>query len=219
MLTTLDDKDRQVVEDGVWCRVTPLKHESLVQGWKLHISATRLSAPEVLHRAAGVLVQAGCAFKTARDLRTVEEMTSGNYDRASAARSSPCIRVSAYPRNDDQHRVLAARLDATTAGLPGPAIPSDRPYHKGSLVRWRSDVDEQPDTGLIHHWCSGSSGVGTFLLRLWQTAVGEERRLLLPPPRSTAHRPQALLATPQALLATWTGACLPGRASRSPPSP
>ncbi|MEC3992716.1 lanthionine synthetase LanC family protein [Actinacidiphila sp. DG2A-62] len=45
-------------------------------------------------------------------------------------------------------------------------------------ARWRSDVDEKPGSGLIYHWCSGSSGVGTFLLRLWQ-ATGDERHLRL----------------------------------------
>ncbi|OIK23170.1 class IV lanthionine synthetase LanL [Streptomyces malaysiense] len=132
VLTALDEEDWKVEEDGVWCRVTPAKHESRVQGWKLHISATRLSAPEVLHRAAGVLVRAGCAFKTARDLRTVEEMTSGNYDRAQCGKI-----ITVYPRDDDQLRELASRLDDATAGLPGPAILSDRPYRKGSLVHYR----------------------------------------------------------------------------------
>lgn len=132
VLTALDEEDWQVEEDGVWCRVTPPEHEPRVQGWKLHVSATRLSAPEVLHRAAGVLVGAGCAFKTARNLQTVEEMTSGNYDRAQCGKI-----ITAYPRDDDQLRKLAARLDDATAGLPGPAILSDRPYRKGSLVHYR----------------------------------------------------------------------------------
>jgi serine/threonine protein kinase len=132
VLTALDEHDWRVEEDGVWCRVTPPRHESRVQGWKLHLSATRLSAPEVLHRAAGVLVRAGCAFKTARDLQTVEEMTSGNYDRAQCGKI-----ITAYPRDDDQLRELAALLDDATAGLPGPAILSDRPYRKGSLVHYR----------------------------------------------------------------------------------
>lgn len=132
MLTTLDEQDWQVEEDGVWCRATPPEHERRVQGWKLHVSATRLSAPEVVHRTAAVLVRAGCAFKTARDLQTVEEMTSGNYDRAQCGKI-----VTVYPRDDDQLRELAARLDDATAGLPGPAILSDRPYRKGSLVHYR----------------------------------------------------------------------------------
>ncbi|WP_093716816.1 class IV lanthionine synthetase LanL [Actinacidiphila alni] len=132
VLATLDARDWRVEEDGVWCRVTPPHHEARVQGWKLHVSATRLSAPEVLHRAAEVLVAAGCAFKTARDLQTVEEMTSGNYDRAQCGKI-----ITAYPRDDDRLRELAALLDDATAGLPGPAILSDRPYRKGSLVHYR----------------------------------------------------------------------------------
>ncbi len=132
VLTALDEPDWRVEDDGVWCRATPPEHERRVQGWKLHVSATRLSAPEVLHRAAEVLVKAGCAFKTARDLQTVEAMTSGNYDRAQCGKI-----ITAYPRDDDQLRELAPLLDDATAGLAGPAILSDRPYRKGSLVHYR----------------------------------------------------------------------------------
>ncbi|MFR9797721.1 class IV lanthionine synthetase LanL [Streptomyces sp. MS06] len=171
VLTALDEEDWQVEEDGVWCRVTPPKHESRVQGWKLHLSATRLSAPEVVHRAAGVLVRAGCAFKTARDLRTVEEMTSGNYDRAQCGKI-----ITVYPRDDDQLRELAARLDDATAGLPGPAVLSDRPYRKG---------------GLVHYRYGGFSGVrvlgndGSFDVRLQApdgTLVDDQRKAWFSPP-------------------------------------
>ncbi|BBB01883.1 hypothetical protein RVR_10546 [Actinacidiphila reveromycinica] len=54
VLAALDERDWKVEDDGVWCRVTPPRHTSRVQGWKLHVSTTRLSAPEVPHRAAGV---------------------------------------------------------------------------------------------------------------------------------------------------------------------
>ncbi|MFF7636473.1 class IV lanthionine synthetase LanL [Kitasatospora sp. NPDC008050] len=132
VLTALDAQDWQIEESGVWCRVTPADHEPRVQGWKLHLSATRLSAPEVLHQASQVLVANRCAFKVARDLRLVEEMTSGTYDRAQCGKI-----ITAYPRDDEQLRSLAKMLDLATTGLPGPAILSDRPYRKGSLVHYR----------------------------------------------------------------------------------
>jgi lantibiotic modifying enzyme len=34
-------------------------------------------------------------------------------------------------------------------------------------ARWRADLADKPGTGLLYHLCSGSSGVGTFLHRLW----------------------------------------------------
>ncbi|MEV7414739.1 class IV lanthionine synthetase LanL [Streptomyces sp. NPDC089919] len=124
-----------VTEDDAWCRVMPPERQERVQGWKLHLSATRLSAPEVVHRAATVLVAAGCGFKFAKSIAVVEEMTSDRYDRAQCGKIVTC-----YPADDEQLRALAAALDEATAGLPGPAILSDRPLRPGSLVHYRYGV-------------------------------------------------------------------------------
>ncbi|MFE2552285.1 class IV lanthionine synthetase LanL [Streptomyces sp. NPDC059355] len=127
--------DWTVTEDDVWCRVMPPERDERIQGWKLHLSATRLSAPEVVHRAATVLVAAGCGFKFAKNIAVVEEMTSDRYDRAQCGKIVTC-----YPSDDEQLRRLAAALDEATAGLPGPAILSDRRLRPGSLVHYRYGV-------------------------------------------------------------------------------
>lgn len=41
-------------------------------------------------------------------------------------------------------------------------------------ARWRDSRDSAPGQGMLYHWCSGASGVGTFLIRLWQ-AHGDPR--------------------------------------------
>ena len=51
----------QVSEDQFWTRVAPDGYGFQEQGWKLHVSATPLSAPVVLARCAGILL--------ARDLK------------------------------------------------------------------------------------------------------------------------------------------------------
>ncbi|MGW6710603.1 class IV lanthionine synthetase LanL, partial [Streptomyces sp. NPDC054956] len=127
--------DWTVTEDDAWCRVMPPERDERIQGWKLHLSATRLSAPEVVHRAATVLVAAGCGFKFAKSIAVVEEMTSDRYDRAQCGKIVTC-----YPADDEQLRRLAAALDEATAGLPGPAILSDRRLRPGSLVHYRYGV-------------------------------------------------------------------------------
>lgn len=121
-----------MTEDGFWCRVGPAEESKRVQGWKLHLSATPLSAPQVLYRAARVLVAKGCAFKFAARAEYVEELTGIRYDRAQCGKF-----IAGYPHDDDHFRELAEALDLATAGLPGPAILSDRPYRKGSLVHYR----------------------------------------------------------------------------------
>jgi serine/threonine protein kinase len=122
----------RVQEDDRWCMVTPYGHPARVQGWKLHVSASWLAAPVVLHRAARVLVERGCAFKFAATLDQARELTSKDTDRAQAGKF-----LTAYPRDDDQLRELARLLDQATAGLPGPAILSDRRLRPGSLVHYR----------------------------------------------------------------------------------
>jgi hypothetical protein len=45
---------------------------------------------------------------------------------------------------------------------------------EGGAAWWPSGEDNKPDGLRKRHWCSGSSGVGTFLIRLW-AATGEQR--------------------------------------------
>ncbi|CAG7613424.1 class IV lanthionine synthetase LanL [Actinacidiphila bryophytorum] len=121
--------------DGFWCRVTPPRHDRRAQGWKLHVSATQLSAPVVLSRAAEVLVRAGCAFKFARGLNELGELLSASVHRGSGGKF-----LTAYPRDDAQLRRLAVDLDRVTDGLPGPEVLSDRAVRPGSLVHYRFGV-------------------------------------------------------------------------------
>lgn len=124
--------DWLVRDDDFWCHVSPRAYPQRLQGWKLHVSATWLSAPMVLHQAARILIDHGCAFKFASTIDNVRQLTNKNSDRAQAGKF-----ITAYPRDDDHLRTLAPLLDEATAGLPGPAILSDRPYRPGSLVHYR----------------------------------------------------------------------------------
>ncbi|MFG2822229.1 class IV lanthionine synthetase LanL [Kitasatospora sp. NPDC048365] len=118
-----------------WTRLLPPAHRPRPQGWKLHVSATPLSAPHVLARAAEQLFALDCAFKFAGTLERAEALISGRYDRAGAGKF-----LTAYPVDDDQALRVAEALDRATAGLPGQRILSDRPYRPGSLVHYRYGV-------------------------------------------------------------------------------
>ncbi|OLE22748.1 MAG: hypothetical protein AUG49_18070 [Catenulispora sp. 13_1_20CM_3_70_7] len=124
-------------QGGFWCYLEPGGGErpQPVQGWKLHVSATPLSAPVVLSRAAEILVRAGCPFKFAATLETVASLVSAEYDRGGGGKF-----ITAYPVDDDQFQAVAGDLDEATAGLPGPTIMSDRPLRPGSLVHYRYGV-------------------------------------------------------------------------------
>ena len=118
--------------DGLWFRAHPLGHSGRVQGWKLHVSATPLSAPIVLARVAPILIEHRCAFKFARTLDQVFELVSIRAPRGSGGKF-----ITVYPDDDDHLRTLAPLLDEATYDLRGPAVLSDRPLRPGSLVFYR----------------------------------------------------------------------------------
>ncbi|MCC3778238.1 hypothetical protein K6I33_003191, partial [Streptomyces sp. UNOB3_S3] len=116
-----------------WCSVAPPGGTTRVQGWKLHLSATPLSAGTVLARAAEVLARHRCAYKFAATPARVAELCSRAADRAGGGKF-----LTAYPEDDGPRlRALAAELHDATRGLAGPGILSDRPYRPGSLVHYR----------------------------------------------------------------------------------
>lgn len=122
----------QVRPDRMWCAVTAPEPVARKQGWKLHVSATPLTAPLVLARAAEILLRYGCTFKFAADLAAVSDLVGAHQDRAVSGKF-----ITVYPRDDDQLRGVAEELDRATAGLAGPRILSDRPLRPGSLVHYR----------------------------------------------------------------------------------
>jgi class IV lanthipeptide synthase len=112
-------------QDECWCHVIGPEPIDPFQSWTLHLSATSLSAPVVLHAAARVLVSNECQFKFARDLER-------GRDRAQAG---PFI--TAYPTDEQEFHRLAAELCDATLGMLGPRLAADRPYRPGSIVHYR----------------------------------------------------------------------------------
>ncbi|GHF21594.1 class IV lanthionine synthetase LanL [Streptomyces morookaense] len=170
-----------IVQGDFWCHVAPCGKRPGVQGWKLHLSATPLSAPLVLARAADVLVGHRCAFKFAGSLARVTELLSRGYGRGSGGKF-----ITAYPDGDENRlRELAAELHRATLGLPGPGILSDRPYRAGSLVHYRFGVhDGVPVLG-------DDGSYEAMLMAPDGTLARDERHAWFSPPRWAPHDPFA----------------------------
>jgi rhamnogalacturonyl hydrolase YesR/tRNA A-37 threonylcarbamoyl transferase component Bud32 len=132
-LRDMADADRwEVATSGLWCGVTPKEHVLRPQGWKLHLSATPVSAEAVLTRSLTVLLKSRSGFKF---VSTVEHVAQLNARHTPRGQSGKFITV--YPFDDDEAVRLADALHEATAGLAGPRILSDRPYLSGSLVHYR----------------------------------------------------------------------------------
>jgi Lanthionine synthetase C-like protein/Protein kinase domain len=122
-----------VKSDAHWCYVRPPTRLSATQGWKLHVSATPLSAPAVLARSAEILIDNRVAFKFAGDLDAVARLVSRRANRGAGGKF-----ITVYPETADARlRELAEQLHRATLGLAGPGVLSDRPYRPGSLVYYR----------------------------------------------------------------------------------
>lgn len=115
-----------------WTLVVPAVATSRLQGWKIHVSATVVSAADVLAACAPILVTAQTQFKFASSLSDLAKL---NELRASRGGSGKFL--TAYPVDDQTFAELVKRLDEATHGLAGPAILSDQPYRPGSLVHFR----------------------------------------------------------------------------------
>ncbi|MEU5186392.1 class IV lanthionine synthetase LanL [Streptomyces klenkii] len=122
----------QVSVGDLWATARPPLHVPRTQGWKIHVSAATGAGAEVLHRVAGVVAGARCAFKFAAGPAQLAGVNSRNCERGSAGKF-----ITLYPADDDSFLALAEALHAATAGLPGPAVLSDRPYRPGSRVHYR----------------------------------------------------------------------------------
>lgn len=119
-------------EEEMWCRLTPPSGMRRRQGWKLHVSATSTSAPEILARALDVLLPEDSVFKFVRSLEQVSALNSRATPRGNSGKF-----ITVYPPSDGDAARLALALHEATAGLAGPRILSDQPYAPHSLVHYR----------------------------------------------------------------------------------
>ncbi|MFE9534804.1 class IV lanthionine synthetase LanL [Streptomyces sp. NPDC006691] len=118
--------------DEMWCRLARPSGIRRRQGWKLHVSATAASAPDVLVRTLEVLLREESIFKFARSLEQVGALNSRATPRGSSGKF-----ITVYPPSDDDAARIALELHKATAGLAGPRILSDQPYAAHSLVHYR----------------------------------------------------------------------------------
>lgn len=118
--------------DGIWSHSSQAPM-AIQQGWKLHLSATILTACELLERCAGTLQDSGYAFKIAATLVEIQKLNLAHfYGRSQVGKA-----VTIYVPNPEDARRLAERLHRDSGSLACPEIPSDLRYKPGSNVFYR----------------------------------------------------------------------------------
>lgn len=120
------------IRHGPWKYSRRLRPNDPAQGWKIHVSATLLSAGDVFSRARLILAKHDALFKVPARLKFLAALNSGLGQFSQVGKF-----MTVYPRNDAEAVDLACNLHAATRGLPGPKVPFDARYKKNSLVFYR----------------------------------------------------------------------------------
>jgi hypothetical protein len=133
------------LSDGTWSYSRRVRDEDPRQGWKLHVSATILSAAEVFARAEPILRRSDALFKVLCRLDLLRSLNSGLGDFSQIGKF-----LTIYPRSTGEALELARALHRATRGLAGPRVPFDAQYRRESLVYYRY--------GAFRPWIDGTSG-------------------------------------------------------------
>lgn len=120
------------VSDGRWCYSRRGRGDDPAQGWKLHVSATRLNAAGLYARVAPILLSRDVLFKVPARLEFLALLNAGIEQFSQVGKF-----LTAYPRTEGEAVTIARELHAATRGLRGPEIPFDARYQTNSCVYYR----------------------------------------------------------------------------------
>ena len=103
------------------------------QGWKLHVSATVLTACEVLERIGPLLLSRDIQFKAPASLLEIQRINSGVYYGYSQIGKL----ITIYPNSTEQAVQVADELDHLTNTMSAPAVPFDGALRNGGCIYYR----------------------------------------------------------------------------------
>ncbi len=122
----------RVYPSHYWTQVSGPVPRNKTQGWKIHISATRSSAKDVLKRVAPICWEEGTDFKFASDTHAHGVLVSKNVGRQAGGKF-----ITIYPATDEIFDRLLERLYLSLSAFEGPYILSDRQYKDSKVVFYR----------------------------------------------------------------------------------
>ncbi|HEY2169457.1 MAG TPA: class III lanthionine synthetase LanKC [Candidatus Angelobacter sp.] len=117
----------------IWFHCGPAGSILPEQGWKIHVSAPRANAKEILRRVSSILFAAGNShFKFALDSNILSLLNSKNWPRASSGKF-----ITIYPKDNRHFLELIEELYMATREFRGPYILSDHRYKDSHAVFYR----------------------------------------------------------------------------------
>lgn len=125
--------------DSIWRYSRRGNPTDLKQGWKLHISATVLTANTVLSRVAPFLQSRSVLFKAPASLAELEKINCGLFYGYSQIGKFMTV----YPQSDQEATTLATQLHKLTQKISAPSVPFDLKYDRDSCVYYRYGAFQQ----------------------------------------------------------------------------
>jgi hypothetical protein len=120
-------------DDSIWRYSRLSEAGDLNQGWKLHVSATILSANKVFISVAPYLKRRRVLFKAPRSLQELQKINSGlHYGYCQVGKF-----ITVYPRSPEEAVRLARRLRYLTRNQSAPAVPFDSKFRAEGSVYYR----------------------------------------------------------------------------------
>jgi Protein kinase domain len=113
--------------DSMWRYSRSHKPADIRQGWKLHVSATILSASQILKAVAPHLKRRDVLFKAPTSLDELQKLNAGlQYGYAQVGKF-----ITVYPRSPREARSLIRELHELTRDLQAPNVPFDFRFRDG----------------------------------------------------------------------------------------
>jgi Protein kinase domain len=121
------------VKGSIWRFSRKRIRGDLSQGWKLHVSATILTACPVLRLIAPYLKRHDTRFKAPKSLAELHKLNSGVYYGFSQVGKF----VTVYPKSAEAAADMASKLHTLTAKFAAPMVPYDNALRNRSCVYYR----------------------------------------------------------------------------------
>ncbi|RME98187.1 MAG: hypothetical protein D6773_14795 [Alphaproteobacteria bacterium] len=126
------DAGWSVYRGGYWTQASHESNVRMIQGWKIHLSASRKSARELLDRTVPIFARHRVGFKFLSDENIVAISLSKNAARTAAGKF-----VTVYPESEESFKVIIGEVYRATTDLRGPFLLTDRPYKDSKVVFYR----------------------------------------------------------------------------------
>jgi hypothetical protein len=129
-------------ENSIWRFSRQAAPDDPPQGWKLHISATILTANKILERVGPFLSESGLLYKAPRNLQELGRLNCGLFYGFSQVGKF----ITVYPQSQQEAILVAQKLSCLTKRTFAPAVPYDRPFQNSKCIFYRygafAGVDE-----------------------------------------------------------------------------